>query len=183
MTRTLINVDDELLAAGQQLLGTATKKDTVNAGLRELLRRQAAAEILGQATDGARQRYLLDVSAVRRLTHRTAADRVAPLIVAGLVATCGMVELQLVTTAADHATLTRLPAQREPVYTWLPTVDADLRRALVVHADLLAEGAYAPWPALVVAAVAEREEVTVLHHDEAFDLITKVTAQPVERLP
>jgi Arc/MetJ family transcription regulator len=39
MTRTLINVDDELLAAGQQSLGTATKKDTVNAGLRELLRR------------------------------------------------------------------------------------------------------------------------------------------------
>jgi predicted nucleic acid-binding protein len=183
VTRTLINVDDELLAAGKQLLGTSTKKDTVNAGLRELLRRQAAADILGQATDGATRRYLLDVSAVRRLTHRSAADRVAPLIVAGLVATCGTVELDLLAGAPDHATLERLATNRGHVYTWLTTIDADLRRAIDVQADLLAEGGHTPWPALVVAAVAEREQVTVLHHDDTFDLIAKVTGQSVERLP
>ena len=36
MTKTLIEIDDEYLAAAQQALGTATKKDTVNAALREV---------------------------------------------------------------------------------------------------------------------------------------------------
>jgi Arc/MetJ family transcription regulator len=183
VTRTLINVDDELLAASQQLLGIATKKDTVNAGLRELLRRQAAEEILAQVDGGSSRRYLLDVSAVRRLTHRPAADRVTPLIVAGLVATCGVVELELHADAPDRDTFERLSTKRRQVYTWLPTLDADLHRAQAVHADLLAEGVHAPWPARVIAAVGEREQVTVMHHDDAFDLIAKVTGQPMERLP
>ena len=36
MTRTLIDIDDEYLAAAQQALGTTTKKDTVNAAHREV---------------------------------------------------------------------------------------------------------------------------------------------------
>jgi Arc/MetJ family transcription regulator len=36
MAKTLIEIDDEYLAAAQQALGTATKKDTVNAALREV---------------------------------------------------------------------------------------------------------------------------------------------------
>jgi Arc/MetJ family transcription regulator len=36
MTKTLIEIDDEYLAAAQQALGTRTKKDTVNAALREV---------------------------------------------------------------------------------------------------------------------------------------------------
>ena len=36
MTKTLVEIDDEYLAAAQQALGTATKKDTVNAALREV---------------------------------------------------------------------------------------------------------------------------------------------------
>jgi Arc/MetJ family transcription regulator len=36
MTKTLIEIDDEYLVAAQQALGTTTKKDTVNAALREV---------------------------------------------------------------------------------------------------------------------------------------------------
>jgi Arc/MetJ family transcription regulator len=36
MTKTLIEIDDAYLAAAQQALGTTTKKDTVNAALREV---------------------------------------------------------------------------------------------------------------------------------------------------
>jgi Arc/MetJ family transcription regulator len=36
VAKTLIEIDDEYLAAAQQALGTATKKDTVNAALREV---------------------------------------------------------------------------------------------------------------------------------------------------
>lgn len=37
MTKTLIDVDDDDLAAAQQILSTETKKDTVNAALREVV--------------------------------------------------------------------------------------------------------------------------------------------------
>ena len=37
MTKTLIDIDDSLLEAAREALGTSTKKDTVNAALREVL--------------------------------------------------------------------------------------------------------------------------------------------------
>jgi Arc/MetJ family transcription regulator len=45
MTKTLIDLDDEALADAAKLLGTSSKKDTVNAALREIVdrRRRAAA--------------------------------------------------------------------------------------------------------------------------------------------
>ncbi|EYT80938.1 MULTISPECIES: type II toxin-antitoxin system VapB family antitoxin [unclassified Streptomyces] len=45
MSRTVIDLDDEALAEAARLLGTTTKKETVNAALREIAdrRRRAAA--------------------------------------------------------------------------------------------------------------------------------------------
>ncbi|MBM9509360.1 type II toxin-antitoxin system VapB family antitoxin [Actinacidiphila acididurans] len=45
MSRTVIDLDDDLLADVAQALGTSTKKDTVNTALREVLdnRRRALA--------------------------------------------------------------------------------------------------------------------------------------------
>ncbi|MFS4109360.1 MULTISPECIES: type II toxin-antitoxin system VapB family antitoxin [Streptomyces] len=45
MSRTVIDLDDEALAEAARLLGTTTKKETVNAALREVAdrRRRAAA--------------------------------------------------------------------------------------------------------------------------------------------
>ena len=57
MTRTVIDLDDDMLADVARALGTRTKKDTVNAALREVLenrRRALALTKLRQATaDGA----------------------------------------------------------------------------------------------------------------------------------
>lgn len=38
MSRTLIDIDDDMLARAAQALGTATKKDTVNAALAEVVK-------------------------------------------------------------------------------------------------------------------------------------------------
>ena len=63
---------------------------------------------------------------------------------------------------------------------WLPTNDEDFRRALEVQT--LLTGALVPWTLLVVAAVAERHQVTLLHDEPAFDQIAKVTGQPTGRV-
>jgi Arc/MetJ family transcription regulator len=57
MARTVIDLDDELLTSVARELGTRTKKDTVNAALREVLanRRRAVAltRLRDAASDGA----------------------------------------------------------------------------------------------------------------------------------
>jgi Arc/MetJ family transcription regulator len=57
VARTVIDLDDDLVASVARELGTTTKKDTVNAALREVLesRRRALAltRLRDAATDGA----------------------------------------------------------------------------------------------------------------------------------
>jgi Arc/MetJ family transcription regulator len=57
VARTVIDLDDELVSSVAKELGTSTKKDTVNAALREVLanRRRAVAltRLRDAATDGA----------------------------------------------------------------------------------------------------------------------------------
>lgn len=57
MARTVVDLDDELVASVAKELGTSTKKDTVNAALREVLanRRRAMAltRLRDASTDGA----------------------------------------------------------------------------------------------------------------------------------
>lgn len=46
MTKVLVDVDDEALAEASSLLGTTTKKDTINTALRETVQRLRRAEAL-----------------------------------------------------------------------------------------------------------------------------------------
>jgi Arc/MetJ family transcription regulator len=52
MTKTLVEIDDDYLAAAQQALGTTTKKDTVNAALREVAALAARRRDLHRLTSG-----------------------------------------------------------------------------------------------------------------------------------
>jgi Arc/MetJ family transcription regulator len=64
MSRTVIDLDDDLVADVAQALGTNTKKDTVNTALREVLqsRRRALAltRLRAAAEDGAFDLELLE---------------------------------------------------------------------------------------------------------------------------
>lgn len=53
MARTVIDIDDEALAAAAAELGTTTKVDTVNAALREIANRRLRLAFLEQAAAGA----------------------------------------------------------------------------------------------------------------------------------
>ncbi|MGH3730036.1 MAG: type II toxin-antitoxin system VapB family antitoxin [Micromonosporaceae bacterium] len=69
MTKLLIDVDDEALSAASQLLGTRTKKDTVNVALRETvqrLRRAAALARLAERGESGAFAEMLDKSSYRR---------------------------------------------------------------------------------------------------------------------
>ena len=63
MSRTLIDTNDELLERAQAVLGTGTKKDTVNAALAQVVALNARRQFLddarrGDLTDAAEERLM-----------------------------------------------------------------------------------------------------------------------------
>lgn len=69
MTKVLIDIDDEALQEASALLGTKTKKDTVNRALRETaqrLRRATALARLAELGESGRFDELLEKAAYRR---------------------------------------------------------------------------------------------------------------------
>jgi predicted nucleic acid-binding protein len=126
-------------------------------------------------------RYLADTSALARLHHDAVVTVLGPLIEAGLVATCGVVEFELGWATRTAAEFDALRVDRDSGYEWLATHDEDWRRALDVQGALWRGGRIRAvgFPDLLIAALAERERVTVLHYDGDYDLIAQITGQPV----
>jgi predicted nucleic acid-binding protein len=126
--------------------------------------------------------HLADTSALARLRHPAVAATLIPLMDAGTVATCGVIEFELGWATRSSSEFDRLRADRELGYEWLAIHDEDWRRALDVQATLWRSGRIRAvgFPDLLIAAVAERERVTLLHYDSDYDLITQVTGQPAE---
>ncbi|MFF2042020.1 type II toxin-antitoxin system VapB family antitoxin [Kitasatospora sp. NPDC058170] len=52
MARTVIDVNDELLAEAAEIFGTTTKVATVNAALEDAVKRRKGREFLGWLADG-----------------------------------------------------------------------------------------------------------------------------------
>ncbi|MEZ0365487.1 type II toxin-antitoxin system VapB family antitoxin [Mycobacterium sp. pUA109] len=51
MARTLVDIDDDALAAAAKVLKTSTKKDTINTALREIAMRDVRARMLDRFAD------------------------------------------------------------------------------------------------------------------------------------
>lgn len=123
--------------------------------------------------------FLGDKSALtRRETRPEVRGIVEPLVVAGEIATCGIVELELLYSATSPANYRKLAEALEG----MPRVSTDedcLTRAKEVH-GMLAESSRhraVPLPDLIVAACAEKAGLTVLHYDADFELIASLTGQ------
>lgn len=105
----------------------------------------------------------------------------SPLIEAGLVGLCRMVELELLFSARGPDDYARRQQQLRDGFESLAMPDEVWDRALEVQATLARDSAHrgAALPDLLIAATAERHGVTVLHYDHEYDLIASVTGQQV----
>jgi predicted nucleic acid-binding protein len=124
--------------------------------------------------------YLADKSALARLGNDRVYAVLGPLIDTGLVATCAVIELEMLWSTRTAAEFDRVLADRQAGYEWLPTEDSDWQRAIDVQQQLWASGFIraVPLPDLLVAAVAGRHRVTVMHYDADYDRIAAITRQP-----
>lgn len=125
--------------------------------------------------------YLGDKSALTRVHHDDVMLRVSALYLSGQIATCAMIDLEMlysVRSAQDHR---ELLVDRM----LLPRVacgDRAFDRAIEVQGTLAETGRHraVALEDLLIAASAEQAGLTVLHYDRDYDLIAEVTGQPTE---
>jgi predicted nucleic acid-binding protein len=129
--------------------------------------------------------WLIDKSALVRLGRSPDSEVWADRIERGLVRIATVTLLEVGYSARDAQDLRA--GLREPPVASMPVeyaAPASEDRAVEVL-GLLADGGHhrAPSvPDLLIAAIAERAGLVLLHQDKHFDLISEITGQPTERL-
>ena len=126
--------------------------------------------------------YLADKSALVHMRTAAVAAKLAPLIQKGEVATCGVVELEVLYSARSEEDLTLTRGRRAAAFPRIAMSEQDFKRAEDVMAQLATKGHHraVSLPDLVIAAAAERSRLVVLHYDADYDLIATVTGQGAE---
>ena len=124
--------------------------------------------------------YLADKSALARMAHVPVAERLAPLILGGQVATCAVIDLEILYSARSLGDYEDILAERSALPS-APLTETIAARAIDAQHRLARRGQHrVPVPDLLIAATAEENGLAVLHYDHDYDLIADVTGQPTE---
>jgi predicted nucleic acid-binding protein len=104
-------------------------------------------------------------------------------VLAGEIATCSMVVMELLWTAQNQTEFGEIREDLDAL-PQLPITPAAWERAIDVWHDLVRLGRHRQTrpPDLLIAAVAELASVGLCHYDGDFDAISAVTRQPVRAL-
>jgi predicted nucleic acid-binding protein len=130
----------------------------------------------------ARPIYLADTSVyVLQGRHPHVRQRFESLLAEGRLAACQMTTLEYLNNAPDpkgYEVLHRAMLGHR----WLDVTREAMDRALEVHRSLARTSHHRNFrlPDLIIAATAEVHGATVLHYDADYDLIARITNQPVE---
>jgi len=129
--------------------------------------------------------WLIDKSALVRLADSTDAAEWAARTERGLVRIVTVTRLEVGYSARSgpdlRADLRRPPLAAMPVEYQTPAIEDRAVEVLTLLADRGQHRAPSI-PDLIVAATAELVGLTVLHLDKDFEIIARITGQPLERL-
>lgn len=126
--------------------------------------------------------YLADTTAfVVQGRDQSTNRRFVSLLTEGRLAACQMSALEYLNNAPD-------PKGYETVWDalhgmrWMDVTTQAMDRALDIHRELgrTSQHRHFSLPDLIIAATAELNGATVLHYDDDYDRIAKITNQPTE---
>lgn len=119
--------------------------------------------------------WLLDSSAIAIAHRKEVLARLGPMLRAGVLYTCPVLDLEALATAATPQAYRRMRADRQRAYRSVPFGPGIGERALRLQSRL-GPGQRIPVSQrdLLVAATALENDLSVLHHDPAFDLLGQV---------
>jgi predicted nucleic acid-binding protein len=129
---------------------------------------------------------LADTSAwTNRHKHPDVADDFRERVRSGQIATCALVELELLWMTQDHREFSERRQALDELSS-APITPPAWRRAIDVMEAFSTRGPLhhrqVAFQDLLVAAAAERAGLPVLHYDRHFELIAEVTGQPVRAI-
>lgn len=121
-------------------------------------------------------RYLIDTSAAARMRHAAVAERVAPLIEGGLVATYATLDAEALYSARGPADYEQIRSDRRVAYEYLPTDDRHWQAAFDAQRELARSGRHRAIGIadLLTAALAGAHHITLVHYDADFDIAAEV---------
>ena len=126
--------------------------------------------------------YLVDTSVVvLRGRQIEVKQRFDALLIEGRLTFCQMALLECLNNAPDPRSYERMWADLHE-QRWADVTSEVMDRALDVHRALAAKSQHRGFklPDLIIAATAELAGLTVLHYEEDYERIAKITGQPVE---
>jgi predicted nucleic acid-binding protein len=126
--------------------------------------------------------WLVHKSVLARVDMPTVAEAVLPRFQAGEVGIALVTELEV---GYSSQSVRDYDTTRHDLLDLLIPVAVPVRaeeRARALQRELVTRGQHrgVSVPDLVVAAIADIEQLTILHYDADFDLISQVTGQPTE---
>jgi predicted nucleic acid-binding protein len=127
--------------------------------------------------------YLVDTSVWHWARHPAARAALQVELDRGTVATCAIIDAELIVSARSEREADEMTAERRALR-WLPTPDETWDQLLATQLALVKTSKHrsVKLPDLIIAAVAQRNDATVLHYDHDYDAIAKVTSQPTRWL-
>ena len=125
-------------------------------------------------------RYLADTSSIGRFRAPAVSARLQPMLEDGDIATCAVVDLEVLYSARSAADNEAIREERRALESAPITPDV-MNRALDVQHSLARSGHHRlPVPDLIIAAAAEGAGLVVLHYNSDFEHIASVTGQAHE---
>ncbi len=125
-------------------------------------------------------RYLVDKSALARAGNPLVRDRLRRLSEFGLLATCSIVNLEVLYSARSREDYDAI-ADELAGFEHIPIDETVMDRTRYIQRSLAAVGQHRlPIPDLIIAAAAEAGGATVLHYDRGFERIAGITGQSHE---
>lgn len=125
--------------------------------------------------------YLIDTSGLFRILQDKLRQAWSDHLAAGVIATCPVVELEFLYSARSLADRLEKLRLLRALFGWVPMGDHAWERAAEVQQLLTESGKHRSAGAvdLLIAATAEREQLTVLCDDRDFVTVAALTGQPV----
>lgn len=100
----------------------------------------------------------------------------------GQLATCSIIDLEVLFSARSRAEYATVRLDRATVYERIDIAQQDFDRAIEIQSILAERNRHRQIsiPDLLIAAVAEKASLTVLHYDADFDLLADVSGASTE---
>ncbi|MDH4117228.1 MAG: PIN domain nuclease [Acidimicrobiia bacterium] len=119
-------------------------------------------------------RYLVDKSALARFPMPTVETRLRPLLEDGDLATCAIVDLEVLYSSRNLADYEEIREERRSLDS-APITPEVMATAMELQHELARRGQHrVPIPDLIISAAALRSSLVVLHYDSDFERIAAV---------